>query len=150
MAALGGLILTQSLVLESHHDTESMKAPLVEYYVLSSHNTCMEGHQFFSNVRPEMFDFVLLQGGRCIELDLWDGPEQMPVLAHGPTTQQADLTQVLRHIKASAFVASPYPVILSLDNNCSTRVQVKVAIILEQELGEALVLPDHPLWQGVE
>jgi phosphatidylinositol phospholipase C delta len=54
-----------------------------------------------------------------VELDIWDGPNMTPVITHGYTlVNSVKLEDVVRVIADSAFVSSPYPIVLSLEMHC--------------------------------
>lgn len=77
-------------------------------------------------------------------MDIWDGPTE-PVVYHGRTlTSKLSAREALTAIAKYAFVASPYPVILSIEVHCDHAQQDMLAETLRSSLGTALL--DEPLF----
>ena len=77
-----------------------------------------------------------------MELDCWDGDDGEPIIYHGHTlTSKILFRDVVVAIRDHAFKASPYPVILSLENHCSVPAQRKMAACLKGVLGGASCNP---------
>ena len=52
-------------------------------------------------------------------VDCWDGTDGQPVIYHGHTlTSKIRFIDVIKTIKDHAFLASEYPVILSIEQHC--------------------------------
>lgn len=73
-------------------------------------------------------------------MDVWNGPDGEPVIYHGHTlTSKLPVREALQAIAKYAFVASPYPVTLSLEVHCDTSQQDKLAELISHYCGPALV-----------
>ncbi|KAK6514128.1 Phospholipase C [Arthrobotrys conoides] len=115
--------------------------PLNEYFISSSHNTYLLERQVAGESSIEGYIRTLQRGCRCVEIDCWDGDDGKPVVTHGRTlTSKVLFSDVVKTIGKYAFVASQYPVILSLEVHCGVEQQIIMAETLRAMLGDRLVI----------
>lgn len=75
-----------------------------------------------------------------MELDCWDGDDGNPMIYHGHTfTTKIPFSSVVETIERNAFITSPYPIILSIENHCSLQQQTRMAQIFQKTFGDKLV-----------
>lgn len=85
-------------------------------------------------------------------VDVWDGPEGQPTIYHGHTlTGELLVRDVLTDvIKPYAFKATPYPLILSIENHLGREQQAILASLLVEILGGISFLLSLSLFLSLE
>lgn len=143
-------------LLEKHHvvvpkELTERSHPLSEYFISSSHNTYLMAHQLYGKAAATAYEVALGTGSRCVEIDAWDGDEdkEEPKVTHGYTLAShisfRSVCETLAHIvdkEAKEAQGSDWraaPIMISLENHCSTHGQQRLAAIMKEVLGDRLI-----------
>ncbi|KAL5102389.1 hypothetical protein RYX36_006716 [Vicia faba] len=123
---------------------QDMTAPLSHYFVYTGHNSYLTGNQLSSVCSDVPIIKALKRGVRVVELDIWPNSTKDDILVlHGRTlTPPVELMKCLKSIKDYAFVASPYPVIITLEDHLKADLQKKAAQMITQTFGDMLFYPN--------
>ncbi|XP_019150834.1 PREDICTED: phosphoinositide phospholipase C 6-like isoform X4 [Ipomoea nil] len=124
--------------------SNDMSAPLQHYFIYTGHNSYLTGNQLSSRCSEKPIIRALERGVRGIELDLWPNSAKDNIhVLHGRTlTTPVTLYKCLESIKNHAFVKSPYPVIITLEDHLTPELHSKAAEMLTEVLGEMLYYPE--------
>ena len=119
-----------------------LNRPLTDYFIKSSHNTYITGHQLSGTSSAKMYSLSLLEGYRLVELDCYNGSGDDVVITHGYTlVSKLKLDDILKELKESAFTNSIMPVILSIENHLDEHHQNIMAKKLQEILGDLYIFP---------
>ncbi|KDP46487.1 hypothetical protein JCGZ_08459 [Jatropha curcas] len=119
-------------------------APLSHYFIYTGHNSYLTGNQLISDCSDVPIEKALKRGVRAVELDVWPNSAKDDVLVlHGWTfTTPVKLIKCLKSIREHAFSASPYPVIITLEDHLTENLQAKAAQMIAETFGDMLFYPE--------
>ena len=124
-------------------DKCDMTRPLSQYWINTSHKAYQGKHGYVNEADgAQPYIFALQRGCRCLEIDIWDGAglhlESAVVRSkESPGTDVGlPVQEVLSAIRSFLLsVPYSYPIILSIENNCTMPYQEKFFDSLDKILG---------------
>ncbi|KAM6534276.1 hypothetical protein FALCPG4_007208 [Fusarium falciforme] len=130
----------QNLAIRKTLRQYDLDRPINEYFICSSHNTYLMGRQVLTRSTVQGYISALSQGCRSIEVDCWDGRDGQPIVKHGYSlTASISFQDVIDAINQYAFLASDFPLWISLEVHCSPRQKSIMAQIMRDTFGSKLV-----------
>lgn len=127
---------------------QEMTHPLSHYFINSSDHINVISKAISSEDYLFSYQTDLVNGCRAIELHCWDGINSPIVSSYvrhcndplsSTSTVEVSLEKVLEVIQKYAFVTSPYPLFLFIENHCSLHIQEMIAYYLLATFGDKIV-----------
>ncbi|KOS21126.1 1-phosphatidylinositol 4 [Escovopsis weberi] len=119
---------------------------LPEYFVSSSHNTYLLAHQLYGESSAAAYETAIRTGSRCVEIDAWDNAEDEdePKVTHGYTlVTRVPFRSVCERIRRVLDSEDPHargtPIMISLENHCGERGQMRLVHIMREVFGPRLL-----------
>ncbi|KAI0151817.1 1-phosphatidylinositol-4,5-bisphosphate phosphodiesterase [Xylariaceae sp. FL1272] len=152
-----GLNPTLSALLDKPHiqvppELTDRSHPLPEYFISSSHNTYLLGHQLQGRSSASAYEIALSTGARCVEIDAWDDEDnkEEPKVTHGYTLVSnipfravcETIRDVVDREEAETVERQGYraaPIMLSLENHCGAKGQMRLVEIMKEVWGDRLL-----------
>lgn len=151
---LAAYLAAPTNALQALPKNKDWSRPLNEYFISSSHNTYLTGHQLYGSSTSDGYQNVLQRGCRCVEIDVWDGDDGEPEVFHGYTlTKEMKFKDVCKAIKKYGFSEKEGerwegpgegPIIISLECHASHDQQRRMVDIMEKVWGDMLVKDVEP------
>ena len=124
-------------------DKCDMTRPLSQYWINTSHKAFQGRYGHINEADgAQPYIFALQRGCRCLEIDIWDGAglHSESVVVRSKESPRTDVglpvQEVLSAIRSFLLsVPYSYPIILSIENNCTMPYQEKLFDSLDKVLG---------------
>lgn len=124
-------------------DKCDMTRPLSQYWINTSHKAFQGKHGCVNEADgAQPYIFALQRGCRCLEIDVWDGAglHSESVVVRSKDSPKSDVGLPVQEILSAvrSFLLSvqySYPVVLSIENNCTMPFQKKLFDLLDTILG---------------
>lgn len=118
---------------------QNMDQPIFNFFVNSSHNTYLSGDQLTSKSSSDCYRAAIMDGARLLEMDVYDGPNNQPIIYHQKTlTTKILFEEAIVTCKEYAFKISEYPLIITIELHCSPEGQKDMVDIIKKHLFDYL------------
>ncbi|KAF2675182.1 PLC-like phosphodiesterase [Microthyrium microscopicum] len=129
--------------------SSNLSLPLASYFISSSHNTYLMGHQLYGGATVDGYRNVLLRGCRCVEIDCWNGGSE-----EISTAVERQAAEALARVKSveggkSAQIPAPTAEPIVLHGYTATR-EITFRSVCETIHDYAFVTSDLPLIVSLE
>ena len=131
-----GLMLNSELntVYNKLDEELDLDNPLTDYFINSTHNTYLTGHQIHGKAKASMYSRAVLNGYRLVELDCYNGDNDTIRVTHGYTlVGEVNAKDILIELRNNSFKNSDLPVILCIENHLDQKHQ-KVLVDLFNDI----------------
>ncbi|XP_022255330.1 inactive phospholipase C-like protein 2, partial [Limulus polyphemus] len=132
-------------IMSPTHQTvcQDMSLPLSQYFISTSSTLLLHQNRDCQLSAGEEYAKALKFGCRSLTVDCWDGEDEPMVSRLVSPATDSRLSQVLDAISRYAFEFSDYPLIIHLQNHCSLQGQLQVVSLIQEKLGNQLLLPNR-------
>ena len=143
-----GLMLNSELntVYNKLDEELDLDNPLTDYFINSTHNTYLTGHQIHGKAKASMYSKAVLSGYRLVELDCYNGDNDTIRVTHGYTlVGEVNAKDILNELKNNSFINSDLPVILCIENHLDKKHQKVLVDLLNDILKDLYIFPRNPI-----
>jgi phosphatidylinositol phospholipase C delta len=114
---------------------------IASYFVSSSHNTYLAGHQLTGKALASRFTTLLTNAVRCVEADCWpDGAGDIKVTHGWTATDSLPFKEVCEAIAAADDVdGNAFPIVVSLECHVPAELQPRMVQIMKDAFGDRLI-----------